>query len=366
MIITFPHLGDVHIAARLLFNEMGVETVVPDMNTSKALERGAAISPEEMCLPFKIMAGNLAYAFDRGANTAIMPATLGPCRLGKYAELLHSVLSKAGMRFNWIVIESPEQIGVKEFINRLGNIVSGKRVRTYKAIALLNDAVRLMRRLDGLRARAHELSGIALVPRECLRVLKKCTEELSRTESMRGAFKVVRKWERELEQIATDKNKNPIKILVTGEVYTMIEPFANKNLDLKLMEMGVSFSKRVNVSWWMRHTLKEGICRGPLKVFNRNHREINKYLKHDIGGYSKQTVSEGVICKKDGYDGIIQVLPTGCMPEIVAKSILTRISAQHNINMLNIIYDEMDGETGYITRLEAFVDMLERRRRCTI
>jgi len=363
--ITFPHLGDVHIVARLLFHEMGIKIVVPDMNTGKALERGAAISPEEMCLPFKVMAGNLAYAFDQGADTVIMPATVGPCRLGKYADLLHSVLGKAGMRFNWIVIESPTEIGIRELMRRLAQIVSGKSVRATKAIAILNDSVRLMKRLDRLRAHAYERAGQALVPRECLRTLKKCTEELSKSESMRASFKIIRKWEKELEQTAVDPNKQPIKLLMTGEIYTLIEPFANKNIDAKLMELGVSFSKRVTVSWWMRHTLIEGICKGPLKIFNRNHRERNQYLKYNIGGYSKQTVEEGIICKRDGYDGIIQILPAGCMPEIVAKSILTRMSAEQGIHMLNIIFDEMDGEAGYITRLEAFVDMLERRRRCT-
>ena len=366
MVITFPHLGDAHIAARLLFNEMGVRAIVPDMNTDKALERGSAISPVEMCLPFKIMAGNLANAFDRGADTVVMPATAGPCRLGKYADLLHSVLTKAGMKFNWVVIESPPRIGVKEFINRLGKAVSGKKVSAYKAIFMLNAAAGLMRRLDRLRARAYELSGAALAPRECLRILKKCAEESGKAESMREAFKIARKWEKELGQIAIDKSKQPIKILVTGEIYTLIEPFANKNIDFKLMQMGVSFFKRVNVSWWIRHTLTEAVCKGPLKVFNRYNGKINKYLKHNIGGYAKQTVAEGATCKKDGYDGIIQVLPAGCMPEIVAKSILTRIAAEQNINILNIVFDEMDGEAGLATRLEAFVDMLERRKRCTI
>jgi predicted nucleotide-binding protein (sugar kinase/HSP70/actin superfamily) len=122
----------------------------------------------------------------------------------------------------------------------------------------------------------------------------------------------------------------------------------------------------MTVSWWVRHALTEAVCKGPLKIFKGDNREINQYLKYEIGGYSKQTVSEAMICKTNGYDGIIQVMPAGCMPEIVAKSILSRVAAERNINMLHIIYDEMDGEAGYMTRIEAFVDMLERRKRCTI
>jgi predicted nucleotide-binding protein (sugar kinase/HSP70/actin superfamily) len=50
------------------------------------------------------------------------------------------------------------------------------------------------------------------------------------------------------------------------------------------------------------------------------------------------------------------------MPEIVSKSILPTISKDKNFPILTLIVDEMTGEAGYITRLEAFLDLLERRK----
>lgn len=53
----------------------------------------------------------------------------------------------------------------------------------------------------------------------------------------------------------------------------------------------------------------------------------------------------------------------GCMPEIVSKSILPTISKDRNFPILTLIVDEMTGEAGYITRIEAFLDLLERRKK---
>ena len=63
-----------------------------------------------------------------------------------------------------------------------------------------------------------------------------------------------------------------------------------------------------------------------------------------------------------GFDGVIQIFPAGCMPEIVGRAVLNRVAEEENVRIMTLIYDEMSGEAGYLTRLEAFTDMLERRK----
>ena len=50
------------------------------------------------------------------------------------------------------------------------------------------------------------------------------------------------------------------------------------------------------------------------------------------------------------------------MPEIVAQSILPSISRDYEIPILTIIIDEHSGQAGLITRLEAFIDLLQWKR----
>ncbi len=68
-----------------------------------------------------------------------------------------------------------------------------------------------------------------------------------------------------------------------------------------------------------------------------------------------------MLAKKQGFHGAIQILPMGCMPEIVSKSILPTISKDEDFPIMTLVVDEMTGEGGYQTRIEAFLDLLERR-----
>jgi len=49
------------------------------------------------------------------------------------------------------------------------------------------------------------------------------------------------------------------------------------------------------------------------------------------------------------------------MPEIIAQNIMP--ATREKIPVLTILCDEQITKTGMLTRLEAFVDMLERKRR---
>ena len=55
-------------------------------------------------------------------------------------------------------------------------------------------------------------------------------------------------------------------------------------------------------------------------------------------------------------------MPFTCIPEIVARSILPRVSRALGIPVMSLILDEQTGLAGVLTRLEVFVDLLARRR----
>ena len=49
------------------------------------------------------------------------------------------------------------------------------------------------------------------------------------------------------------------------------------------------------------------------------------------------------------------------MPEIVTKAILPTIQKEKDLPIMTLIVDEMTGEVGYVTRIEAFIDMLKTK-----
>ena len=68
-------------------------------------------------------------------------------------------------------------------------------------------------------------------------------------------------------------------------------------------------------------------------------------------------------CAKEGYDGVVHIAPTGCMPEISVRPILRKVSQDLKIPVLELSFDEHSSHVGVVTRLEAFVDILRDRQR---
>ncbi len=357
MKITFPHIGDAHLIGRIFFNEIGIEIITPSPNTMSGLERGSGVCPDEICIPFKLMAENLMEAHQKGADTVIMPATMGPCRLGEYAELLKSILDKRGYPFRWILLDSTLAIGKRELVRRLAQVVSDCQMSKPAILRALQRTYRVLKKLELLEQRAHILAGYEVEKGSCKRLLAACRKGLAEAGNTSTALRIIRSHLCDLEEVRVDFSREPLKVLLTGEIFSMIEPFANHHIEELLMDMGISFQKRVTLGWWINRTIINPYRTKGL--FERH----NPYLPYAIGGYARETVGEGVRCNKKGYDGIIQVFPVGCMPEIVAKAVFSRMMKEKSLHILTVIYDEMDGETGYITRVEAFIDMLDRRKK---
>ena len=48
--------------------------------------------------------------------------------------------------------------------------------------------------------------------------------------------------------------------------------------------------------------------------------------------------------------------------EIVAQNILPKVSKQEDIPILELVLDEQTGKAGNITRIEAFIDLVKRKK----
>lgn len=352
MKITFPHIGPVYLAAAMAMKQMEIPHVVPPANTLETLEKGKAVSPEEMCLPFKFMAGNLIQAYEQGARRVIMPATMGPCRLGEYGELLKQVLSRAGYSMDWVLMDTPKAIGILEWVKRLNKAGSQRATGPCRTAAVLFHTIQLMRRMDLLESRIKHWAGYAKEPSECVRLIRRFRQELYQAQNLKESTFALEKYRKELDDIPVCHSRNPVRILITGEIYTSIESAANQNLEELLMLMGCQVRRPVTISWWMKHMVAESLP--------KRRKQANLYLPYDIGGYAKETVEE---IRTAADDGIIKIMPAGCMPEIVAKAASNVIEEKQGTKVLHLIFDEMQGNAGYETRVEAFVDMLERRKR---
>jgi hypothetical protein len=165
----------------------------------------------------------------------------------------------------------------------------------------------------------------------------------------------------ELNGVACDHGRECLRIGLVGEIYMLLEPYANLYVEKVLGEMGVEVERSIHISDWIREHLV--LSSLPLKGSSKIKKAAAPYLNHFVGGHGWESVGETVLYARRGFDGVIHILPFTCTPEIVAQSILPAVSEDYGIPVISFSLDEQSGEAGFITRLEAFIDLLVQRRR---
>jgi predicted nucleotide-binding protein (sugar kinase/HSP70/actin superfamily) len=148
-----------------------------------------------------------------------------------------------------------------------------------------------------------------------------------------------------------------LRVGVVGELYVLMEPFSNMNVERYLAQRGVEVHRFCSVSGMVDHAI-EGHSN-----LKRMLKETDPYLRHHIGAEGTESVFLTLQLMDEGFDGMVHVKPFGCMPEVNAMSALQRISREHSFPVLFMSYDAETSETGVLTRIEAFCDMLELRRK---
>lgn len=356
MKIAFPHMGTMTIAFMGALRNLNVDVVVPQRATKNSELVGFQHSPEFVCLPFKLTLSNFIEALEEGADTLVMIGGSGPCRLGFYSVVQEEILREMGYSFQFIRADDPDQLKtILETMKKVSGIHSLRK--------LLYQYYFIMKRLDALDEvvkLANRTRPFELKRGETSRIAKECEEIIDKTTSwseLRRKMKVVR---RKFTEIQCDWFRPVVTVGILGEIFIVLENVANTNIEESLGNMGVLVHREVTVSNWFN----ERVHYAPWRT---NHtkkaaRLAKPYLKTNAGGESLLSVGKTVQYAKQGLDGVVHLLPFSCMPEMIAQSIMGKISRDYNLPVLHLTFDEHTTEMGYNTRIEAFVDMLQRRK----
>lgn len=357
MKVTFPHMGNQYIATKVLLEELGVDIIVPPQCSQETLNIGTKYSPESICLPLKINIGNIIESIKKGADTVVFTGSCGPCRFGYYTIVQKEILQELGYDIEFILFDPP-QGDYKTFINRIFQLAGTSN--PYSILKALRKAVKILYQVDALDKAAHykrprqrDMGRVDFYYDELHR-------EVRKTYGYKETYQLIKKQTQSIMEIEEEANRDILKVGIVGEIYTIIEPLVNLSLERKLGEMGVEIEKSLEISRW----LTEHLFLSPLKLTmeGKIRNAARPYLKTMIGGHARESIGYAVEYGKRGFDGFIQIYPLTCMPEIVAQSILPTVEKDFDIPYLCLIVDEMTGEAGYTTRLEAFTDLLRRRK----
>jgi predicted nucleotide-binding protein (sugar kinase/HSP70/actin superfamily) len=188
-------------------------------------------------------------------------------------------------------------------------------------------------------------------------LVKRFLREISTASDLAAVARVDADMRADLEAIPIDKPANPLRVGIVGELYVLMEPFANMDVERYLAKRGIEVHRFCTLT---------GIIDRAIEGYPHIQRMLDStgdYLKYDPGAEGAYSVYYALKLMDDGFDGIVHVKPFGCMPEVTAMSALQRIARDRTYPILFMSYDVQTSGTGVMTRLEAFGDMLVMRRR---
>ena len=345
------HMGNVSLAARTFLRELKVEVVIPPPNSGTTLSLGTRYSPETACLPYKLILGNFLQDLEMGADTLIMvTSTNVACRMGYYARSMKGTLEDLGYKFEMIVPGDSERglVNLMRFIKRRANNVSW-----LKLVSSFRFGLAKLSALDHLEQLVHRMRAVERTKGTVNRLFQEAQEAIDQAGTWASLKELEKEYAGRLTALPQDPQAQPLLVGVVGETYVLMDPFASRDLESELGKLGVEVRRRNFASRWLR----PGVVSSGWK--EEAHRAALPYLKRSVGGEGWESVGEKVLCSRD-YDGMVHLLPFTCMPEIIAQNILP--SVKEDIPVLTLICDEQTGKQGMLTRLEAFVDLLNRRR----
>jgi len=294
------------------FEALGAEVVVSPPTTRVTLEAGMAVSVAEMCLPVKLFLGHVRALIGE-VDALFVPAIhrLAPdatncAKLIGLPDLVRNALSDVPP------LIAPD---VDLAAGALWQVALETALSfTYNPLHIKAAAERAWQSYQQARAdlRAGRLSPADFAP-------------------ARSDGRLSPKW----PPPAPDA---PL-VAVVGHPYLLYDPFVNHNLLLRLRRLG------------LRLLLPE---------------QLSDELLPGSGYWTFESELVGAAERalvRDDVAGIIAVSAFGCGPDGVMLGAVTQAARGVGRPLLLLSLDEHSGEAGLVTRIEAFTDMLVRRRR---
>jgi predicted nucleotide-binding protein (sugar kinase/HSP70/actin superfamily) len=303
------------------FQALGVEVISSNPTTKQIISKGSALVVSETCLPVKVFIGHILNLLEKGVDAIYVPSIqsiehkIYNCsKLRGLPDLVRNVVKKDFLLIEPTLDKSQKDQGfyeyLKESVEPLG-ITDLEKIKeaSKKGWEYQNNFNRMLR------------SGV-----EFEKALK--TAILGQV-------------------IISQKIKEAeIKVAVIAHGYNLHDNQVSMKAIQKLEKMGIDTFTPEMLTLEQK---EEGFKTLETKIYWANEYEM--------------TGAAGYYMNDKEIDGIITITAFGCGPDSIMVERISRFSKRLSKPLLNLTVDEHTGEAGFITRLEAFCDMLIRRKR---
>ena len=347
MKIAFPLMGNYDIPIKFLFTKIcDMEILDSPRITSKTIELGSKNSPDFICTPFKYTLGTFIECLDMGADILIQMG--GGCRYGYYFELQEEILKNLGYKFKYYNLVTKGHTDIKRIHKILKEI--NPKLKILKSLyyfLVTKKMVKYMDKIDDFI----RLNSCYQYEDEYSILKNNFLNDLKNTKGYINLKRTYKKYIRMFKSVKVNKNKKVIKIGIIGELYTLMESFANYDLENLLINSNVSIKRFTNVTYLLFEKRKK------VKKYLKKLKDI----KYRMGADALDNIYNTHYLIDNNYDGIIHIKSSFCTPEIGSMGIINKICEENNMPVLFLSMDINTSKVGFETRIEAFLDMIEMR-----
>lgn len=303
---------------KTFFERLGCEVVTSGKTTKELIDKGIKASVPEICVPIKILNGHVLELLDSGVDHVFIPRMMS-IRKGEFF--------------------CPKFMGLPDMVRY--SLPGAQEKVLYPKISSLSDDIsddELYLGLGEVLGVSHKQIKEAL--KEGREVWKKFRNKSKEGYTIAEAMDYVMAGKEPERQ-----EDRTITIGLMGYVYDVYDEFVSMGVVDKLREMGV----KVLTFEMMDEDMLD--------------RELDSMKKRLFWTFSNKLLAAGYRFLKDkNIDGVIHVTAFGCGPDSLIGKLMEIDSIEYGKPFMTIRVDEHTGENHLLTRIEAFVDMIQRKK----
>jgi predicted CoA-substrate-specific enzyme activase len=369
--VYIPYMIDHGYVLTAAMKYCGVDAEPLPESDDLTLEIGRKYTTGKECYPSIITSGDIvkktmAPDFDPEHAAFFMPAASGPCRFGQYNRLHRMILDELGLQQVPILVF--DQTG--GYHRDMASLGQGFRLHAWRAITILDSMQKMQLERRPYEVNRGEIDGVYRHYLELLidkvgrksDVLKEFSAEVS------NAF----------ESVKIDKSVSKPRVGIVGEIFVRSNYFANDRLVGKLESRGAQVGvppleewldyidhqrkrrnrKHLEGGWrdWTKQKLTEIVQErvaeplrkqfdGSIELFTRElptQAIIDKgknYLTPAVEGEAILSMGRVVEYAEHGFDGLVNIIPFGCMPGTIVSLLLHQFRLDHGLPVLNVVVE---------------------------
>lgn len=306
------------------FNDLGIEIVLSDATTKQTMSLGASLVVPETCLPVKVYVGHILNLLDKGVDKIFVPCiqSIAPkvyncSKIRGLPDLIRNVIKRDFTLIDATLDKSEKNGGLYEFLTQAVKPFGITDMETIKRAS--KNGWKVYNNFHVMTR-----SGVPYK-----KALKSALEN-----------KVI---------IADNQKTYPINIALIAHGYNLYDERVTMKIFDKLEKLD---TKVFTADQLTLEQMSEGLNSMKSKLYWANEYEMTGAAAHYI--------------QDKKIDGIVTINAFGCGPDSLMLERISRFARKANKPVLHLSIDEQTGEAGFVTRLEAFVDMLYRKKRSTI